>query len=145
MQLPSYRLFSSVFVFVIDYWLSLSGPTDDLPPGYLFLFPLAELQAEDPTCFQIPAQPAYWSLDPSGVNRLSREVAEELGFPALQVEIYAFVKSWDASVYDGIRKFHEAKGFDPYAQEVAIELGCPLFRLSCDPETLLAHRTHIEL
>jgi hypothetical protein len=129
----------------IDYSLQLSGATDNLFFGYLFLCPLAELQAEDPTCFQIPAQPAYWSLDPSGVNRLSREVAEDLGFPAIQLQMWVGGKSWDTNVYDGTRRFHEAKGFDPYSQDVAIELGCPLFRLSCDPETLLAHRTHIEL
>jgi hypothetical protein len=107
--------------------------------GYLFLCPLTELQAEDPTCFRIPDCIAYWSLDPSGVKRLSGEVAEDLGFPAIQVKRYALVRSWDASVHDGIRQFHEAKGFDPYTQEVAIELGCPLLQVSCDQEVLLAH------
>ncbi|KAJ7806175.1 hypothetical protein B0H13DRAFT_1669943, partial [Mycena leptocephala] len=106
---------------------------------YLFLCPSAELQAEDPTCFQIPAQPAYWSLDPSGVKRLSGKVAEDLGFPAIHVQMVAVARSWDASVYDGIRQFHESKGFDPYSQEVAIELGCPLLELSCDLETLFVH------
>ncbi|KAJ7909754.1 hypothetical protein B0H13DRAFT_1616250, partial [Mycena leptocephala] len=90
---------------------------------YLFLCPLAELQAEDTTSFQIPACIAYWSLDPSGVKRLSGEVAEDLGFPAIDVEMYARVQSWDASVYDGIRQFHTAKGFDPYSQEIGIESG----------------------
>ncbi|KAJ7806176.1 hypothetical protein B0H13DRAFT_2387254 [Mycena leptocephala] len=51
------------------------------------------------------------------------------------VEVY----SWDASVYDGICQFHEAKGFDPYSQEVAIELGDPLVHLSCDRDALRAH------
>jgi hypothetical protein len=66
-------------------------------------------------------------------------MAEDLGFPAIQVEMYALVHSWDASIYDGIRQFHEAKGFDPYSQEVALELGHSLVHLSCDRETLLAH------
>jgi hypothetical protein len=121
----------------INYSLQLSGATDNLFFGYLFLCPLAELQAEDPTCFQIPAQPAYWSLEPSGVNRLSREVAEDLGFPAIQLQMWVGGKSWDTNVYDGIHRFHEAKGFDPYSQDVAIELGWPLVRMSCDRETLL--------
>jgi hypothetical protein len=129
----------------IDYSLQLSGATDDLFFGYLFLCPLAELQAEDPTCFQIAAQPAYWSLDPSGVNRLSWEVAEDLGFPAIQLQMWVGTKSWDTSVYDGIHQFQKAKGFDPYSQEVAIELGWPLLELSCDQNVLLAHRTHVEL
>jgi hypothetical protein len=46
--------------------------------------------------------------------------------------------SWDASVYDGIRQYHEAKGFGPYSHEVALELGSPLFQLSCNQEALHA-------
>jgi hypothetical protein len=109
-----------------------------LPFGYLFLCPLAELQAEDIASFRIPDRPAYWSLDPSGVDRLSDEVAGDLGFPAIQLQIQVGSNSWDTSVYDGIRQFHEAKGFDPYSQEVALELGCPLLQVSCDREVLLA-------
>jgi hypothetical protein len=131
--------FSSVLVDGIAYQLYLFGPTYSLPSGYLFLCPLAELQAEDPICFRIPECIAYWSLDPSGVDRLSGEGAEDLGFPAIQVEMYAHVQSWDAGVYDGIHQFHEAKGFDSSSQEVAIELGCPLLQVSCDQEVLLAY------
>ncbi|KAJ7794401.1 hypothetical protein B0H13DRAFT_2512498 [Mycena leptocephala] len=47
--------------------------------------------------------------------------------------------SWDASVYDGIRQFHKAKGFDAYSQEVALELGDSLFQLSCDRKALFSH------
>jgi hypothetical protein len=72
-------------------------------------------------------------------------VAEDLGFPAIEFKMVVEGLSWDASVYEGIRQLHEAKGFDPHSQEVAIELGWPLLQVSCDPETLLAHRTHIEL
>jgi hypothetical protein len=100
---------------------------------------VAELQADDTTGFQLPVQSAYWSLDPSGVNQLSGEVAEDLGFPALEVKMGARVQSWDASVYDGISQFHKAKGFDPYSQEVALELGYLPLQVSCDRETLLTH------
>jgi hypothetical protein len=132
-------IISPVLTHGIDYHLQLLGPTDNLFFGYLFLCPLADLKTEDMTGLQIPVQPAYWSLDPSGVNRLSREVAEDLGFPAIQAQMSALVQSWDAHVYDGIRQFHEAKGFDPYSHEVAIELGWPLLQVSCDREVLLAH------
>ncbi|KAJ7790167.1 hypothetical protein B0H13DRAFT_2394661 [Mycena leptocephala] len=64
---------------------------------------------------------------------------EDLGFPAIQVEIYAVGQSWDARVYDGICQFQKATGFDPYSQEVAIELGYPLLQVSCDQEVLLAY------
>jgi hypothetical protein len=123
----------------IHYYLQLSGTTDDLFFGYLFLCPLAELQSQDPTCLRIPDCVAYWSLDPLGVDRLSGEVAEDLGFPTIKVEMYAVVLSWDASIYDGIYQFQKAKGFDPYSQQVATELGWPLLQVSCDQKTLLAH------
>jgi hypothetical protein len=132
-------MISPVSIHAIDYDLKLFGPTDKLPSGYLFLCPLANLQPEDRTCFRIPDCAAYWSLDPSGFNRLSWEVAEDLGFPAIHVEMYARVQSWDASVYNRIRQFQKAKGFDPYSQEVARALGCPPLRVSCDWKTLLTH------
>jgi hypothetical protein len=134
-----------VSISAIDYCLKLFGPTDKLPSGHLFLCPLAELQAEDLTCFRIPDCGAYWSLDPSGVDRLSDEAAGDLGFPTIEFEMHILVQTWDGSVYEGIRQFHEAKGFDPHSQEVVIELWWPLLQVSCDPDTLLAHRTHIEL
>jgi hypothetical protein len=133
-------MISSVSINGILYNLRLCGPTDNLFFGYLFLCPLAEFQVDTPTSFRVPAQSAYWSLDPSGVRRLSGEVAEALGFPAIQVEMSTHLKSWDASVYDGIRHFHEAKGFAPSSQEVALELGDSLFQLSCDREVLFSHR-----
>ncbi|KAJ7843295.1 hypothetical protein B0H13DRAFT_133335 [Mycena leptocephala] len=55
------------------------------------------------------------------------------------MDIYAF--SWDHSVYTGIRQFHQAKGFDPCGQEVALALGCPLLRVSCQQDTLFEHST----
>jgi hypothetical protein len=130
---------------VITYQLYIFGPTYNLPSGYLFLCPLAALQADPPTNFQIPDCGAYWSLDPPGVDRLSNPAAEDLGFPAMEFKMEVRALSWDASVYEGIRQFHEAKGFDPHSHEVAIELGWPLLQVSCDLETQLAHRTHIEL
>ncbi|KAJ7455174.1 hypothetical protein FB451DRAFT_984505, partial [Mycena latifolia] len=71
----------------------------------------------------------YWSLDPSGVERMSLEEAEQLGFPSFELEMKYQGWSWDESVYNGIRQFHQAKGFDPDSQDVALELGHPLFRL----------------
>ncbi|KAJ7135933.1 hypothetical protein C8R44DRAFT_769307, partial [Mycena epipterygia] len=127
-----------VSVHAIDYWVKLSRPTDNSPPGYLFLCPLAELQAEDPTCFRAPDRLVYWSLDPSGIDRLSVGAAEDLGFPAIESQMKVYGKSWDASVYEGIRQFHEGKGFDPYSQQVALEMGYPPFQVPCDSETLLA-------
>ncbi|KAJ7315595.1 hypothetical protein DFH08DRAFT_1039801, partial [Mycena albidolilacea] len=96
------------------------------PPGYLFLCPLTEIQTELPG---LPACTAYWSRDPSGAECLSAEEAKDEGFPDIDCCMWAVGGSWDAGVYTGIRQFHEAKGFDPYSQEVATELGCPLYQV----------------
>jgi hypothetical protein len=68
------------------------------------------------------------SLDPSGVERLSMEDAINLGFPSIQFSISVGGRSWDASVYAGLNQFHQAKGFDPNSQEVARNLGHPLYQ-----------------
>ncbi|KAJ6565069.1 hypothetical protein B0H10DRAFT_1694412, partial [Mycena sp. CBHHK59/15] len=72
---------------------------------------------------------AYWSRDPSGAECLSAEEAKNEGFPDIEFRVWAVGGSWDAGVYTGIRQFHEAKGFDPYSQEVATELGYPLYQV----------------
>ncbi|KAF8168976.1 hypothetical protein K438DRAFT_1615618, partial [Mycena galopus ATCC 62051] len=108
----------------------LSRSRDTLPPGYLFLCPLADLQWELPTWFQLPDCPAYWSLDPSGTERLSAKAARNLGFPDLRFQMKAVGRFWNDGVYAGIRQFQEAKGFDPYSQEVARELGISQVRFA---------------
>ncbi|KAJ7687130.1 hypothetical protein B0H17DRAFT_908156, partial [Mycena rosella] len=96
---------------------------------YLFLCPREDLHSDDPTSFRHPDCPAYWSLDSTGVERLSAEEAKNLRFPSFEFAVTAYVYSWDASVYDGLRQFYEAKGFDPYSQDVARQLGYQLYEL----------------
>ncbi|KAJ7230812.1 hypothetical protein C8J57DRAFT_1010032, partial [Mycena rebaudengoi] len=71
----------------------------------------------------------YWSLDPSGAQRLGSEEAERIGFPLLSVSMFVETHSWDDLVYAGILEFHHAKGFDPYSQDVAREFGYPLIEV----------------
>ncbi|KAF7377031.1 hypothetical protein MSAN_00121200 [Mycena sanguinolenta] len=47
--------------------------------------------------------------------------------------------SWASTVYDGLRQFHQAKGFDPYNQDVARHLGHQLYQLSSQTGTPLAY------
>ncbi|KAJ7605434.1 hypothetical protein DFH06DRAFT_1385064 [Mycena polygramma] len=104
----------------VHYSLTFSASIDDAPPGYLFLCPLADLQ-DDFACFRIPVCCAYWSLDPSGAERFTEDEARTVGLPDIQ-----------------LRTFHEAKGFDPYSQEVAIAMGHPLVEMSCELDDSLA-------
>ncbi|KAJ7168926.1 hypothetical protein C8R46DRAFT_849343, partial [Mycena filopes] len=98
------------------------------PPGYLFLCPMEAFRT-GPSTYKWPDCPAYWSLDPSGVERLSTEEATRLGFPLIELRTTVCTESWDPSVYAGLRQFHEGKGFDPASQDVARHMGYPLYRV----------------
>ncbi|KAF7353366.1 hypothetical protein MSAN_01525200 [Mycena sanguinolenta] len=98
------------------------------PQGYLFVCPPEDLRIGK-NSFQWPAHPAYWSLDPSGADCLTPETADALGFPTIHIETSMYGMSWDKTVYDGLRRFHQGKGFDPDSQDIARHLGYPLFEL----------------
>jgi hypothetical protein len=115
------------------------GPIENLPPGYLFLCPLAEFETHDPAWFVIPDCSAYWSVDSSGVEQLCTEDARTLGFPDINSWIEVQGVFWYSSVYTGIHQFHEAKGFDPDSQDMAMHLGYPLFQIACRREDLIFH------
>ncbi|KAJ7168921.1 hypothetical protein C8R46DRAFT_1268545, partial [Mycena filopes] len=122
----------------VGFILSISGPDSTPPPGYLFLCPPAAFKTGLST-FKWPDCPAYWSLDSSGVDRLSTEEATRLGFPSMRLRTKVFGRSWEASVYAGLRQFHEAKGFDPASQDVARHMGYPLYRISGAVDPPFAH------
>ncbi|KAJ7788983.1 hypothetical protein B0H14DRAFT_2627706 [Mycena olivaceomarginata] len=73
-----------VVVHAIEYRLTICNTGTAIPPGYLFLCPLRDLQSDDPSSYQNPDFPAYWSLDPLGTEHLSAGEAEEFGFPSLE-------------------------------------------------------------
>ncbi|KAF7340614.1 hypothetical protein MSAN_02133100 [Mycena sanguinolenta] len=117
-----------VIVDCICFDLDISETTGDLPEGFLFVCPQEDFRIGPSSCW--PACTAYWSLYPSGIDCLSPEEAKQLGFPPFQLTATVWGHSWDASVYEGLRQFHEAKGFDSYSQDVALHLGYPLYQLS---------------
>ncbi|KAJ6463001.1 exonuclease V [Mycena sanguinolenta] len=77
---------------------------------------------------QWPDHPAYWYLDESGAERLPPEDAINFGFPSFRLSAELGGYSWDASVYAGVRQFHQAKGFDPDIQDVSRHMGHPLYQ-----------------
>ncbi|KAJ7168906.1 hypothetical protein C8R46DRAFT_1092837 [Mycena filopes] len=123
------------FMHYAQFRITFSHPC---PPGYLFLCPDEDFKC-GPTSFRWPTCPAYWSLDPSGLERLTTERAIQLGFPAPQLRIEVCLKSWDASVYTGLRQFHQLKGFHAESQDIARHLGHPLFRVLSEPNLSSAH------
>ncbi|KAK7006280.1 hypothetical protein R3P38DRAFT_1705584 [Favolaschia claudopus] len=101
------------------------------PEGYLLLCPTRDLKLGS-NSFQWPECPAYWSLDPDGMERLTSDAARELGFPTIATETQAHFRSWDDIVYGGLREFHSGKGFDSESLDVAIHLRAPLYELFSD-------------
>ncbi|KAJ6522883.1 hypothetical protein B0H19DRAFT_1277168 [Mycena capillaripes] len=121
----------------VQFCVKLSQNKEDAPASYLFLCAVEDLQT-GPSSFA-PDPPAYWSLDPSGTERLSMEDARNRGFPIPQFCTNIHTKSWDDSVYVGLRQFHRAKGFDPDTQDVARHLGYPLYQVSSQIIPLFPH------
>ncbi|KAJ7315514.1 hypothetical protein DFH08DRAFT_1039682, partial [Mycena albidolilacea] len=72
----------------------------------------------------------YWSLDLSGAERLNKDDARNHGFPDIDLQVRVGGRMWDESVYNGIRQFQEAKGLNPYSDEVALQLGQPFYQVS---------------
>ncbi|KAJ7094193.1 hypothetical protein C8R44DRAFT_718602, partial [Mycena epipterygia] len=114
----------------IAYWLRFSETLEEIPEGYLFLCPVEHLRDDDGRWLSNPECPVYWSLDPSGNQRLSPEEASGRGFPALKLQAIVWMKSWDESIYEALSRFHAAKGFDLNSQDVARHFGYPLYELS---------------
>ncbi|KAJ6544534.1 hypothetical protein B0H19DRAFT_1261992 [Mycena capillaripes] len=122
----------------VQFEIVISASGEDTPSGFLFLCPTEDLQI-GPFSLGGPACSAYWSLDPVGVDRFTAEEATELGFPSIRLNATIDGVSWDATVYAGLRQFHEAKGFDPDSQDVARYLGEPLYQLSDVIDVPFAH------
>ncbi|KAJ7707009.1 hypothetical protein B0H14DRAFT_3172787 [Mycena olivaceomarginata] len=133
-----------VVVQAIEYRLTICNTGTAIPPGYLFLCPLRDLQSDDPSSYQNPDFPAHWSLDPLGTEYLSAEEAEEFGFPSLEFTMEVGGESWDESVYTGLRQFHRRKGYDPYSQDLAKELGYQLFQVLPELEGAFAYVEQVE-
>ncbi|KAJ7055796.1 hypothetical protein C8F01DRAFT_1062584 [Mycena amicta] len=122
----------------VTFQVVVSDSSQLLPNGYLFLAPASDFEV-GPLMVHWPDCPAYWSFDPTGVERLSMEEAKHLGFPVFELTTRVNVFSWDDSVYAGIRRFQCAKGFDPYTQDAARELGHQLYELPVDVDWEVMH------
>ncbi|KAJ6483360.1 hypothetical protein C8R45DRAFT_1099625 [Mycena sanguinolenta] len=127
------KIVSNYDDYVLADWVLFSVyipfPRQNPPDGYLFICSPTDFQTGRGS-FRWPDRPAYWSLDPFGSKPLSNEEASSLGFPCIRLTTKVGVAFWDAAVYAGVSKFHAGKGFDPNSQDVARELGHPLFELS---------------
>ncbi|KAJ6491185.1 hypothetical protein C8R45DRAFT_991621 [Mycena sanguinolenta] len=133
-----------VLVDWVEFTLQILAATRNPPDGYLFLCSPADFDS-GPTSFWWPDCPACRSLDPSGASRLSTEELSSLGFPCMKVMTEVSGTYWDEAVYAAVRKFHVGKGFDPESQDIARELGYPLFAVSVPISEEFAPAEFLEL
>ncbi|KAJ7620313.1 hypothetical protein FB45DRAFT_929958 [Roridomyces roridus] len=110
---------------------------NDLPPGYLFLCP--SHQFESHRWYQLPDCPAYWSVNPSGAERLTPEEAAHLGFPDFELYVKIYGLRWMDDMYPGMRQFHATKGYNPDTLDLATDLGYPFYELTCEKDELHTH------
>ncbi|KAJ6474262.1 hypothetical protein C8R45DRAFT_1011245, partial [Mycena sanguinolenta] len=140
----------------VEFSIEISKATHNPPDGYLIVCSPEDFEISS-TSIRWPDRPAYWSLDsyPWRNSRLSPTKASYLGFPSITLSMTVTVSSWDEIVYAGLRKFDACKGFDPESQNLARELGYPLFKrtmrnppdrypFNCWPEDYEPSRTSYE-
>ncbi|KAF7374119.1 hypothetical protein MSAN_00293100 [Mycena sanguinolenta] len=130
-----------VLLHAIVFQLIVSATAANPPPnGYLFLCPPKDFKMGASWSVRWPECPAYWSLDSSGAEQLSAQDAANLGFPAVLMSSTLAGRSWDASVYAGLRQFHQAKGFDPDSDELVRHLDNGFFSTVQGDRYLSAYR-----
>lgn len=74
----------------------------------------------------------YWSLDPSGNTRMTQDECDSTGLPRLTFHFLPVANFWHEYHYGAIRDFLEAKGFDPYRDDVSRLLGLPLAEIESE-------------
>ncbi|KAF7340339.1 Reverse transcriptase-RNase H-integrase [Mycena venus] len=94
---------------------------------YLFLFPPQVELMDGQLTIMNPddSEKYYWSCDPTGLKRLAREAAEDIGLPTPQFSVEVTGWRGNESTLDMIHEFYAAKGYDPDSQEAAIAMGYP--------------------
>ncbi|KAJ7901349.1 hypothetical protein B0H13DRAFT_773389 [Mycena leptocephala] len=110
--------------FTLQGTFMADAPTDKV---YLFLFP-PQVDVDNLLTVTNPpdTEKYYWAFDPDGLERLTSEMAEDIGLPSVQFSIFLLGSKWDERDSDMVRDFHVAKGFDLYSQDAAIAVGYPL-------------------
>jgi hypothetical protein len=118
--------------------VNIRESSEGTPPGFLFLCPRENFEI-GPSSFGWPDCAAFWSLHPSGVDRLTLQPATDLECPSFRLTTTLRGYSWDASVYEGLRQVQRGKGFDPDTQDLALHLDSPIYRLASEDNSLFAH------
>ncbi|KAL0564392.1 hypothetical protein V5O48_017655 [Marasmius crinis-equi] len=71
----------------------------------------------------------YWSRDPDGDTAMSDEQRVSLGLPRFIPTVNHDCCTWPVEVYDFMRQWQEAKGFDPTTTDFARSMGFPILEI----------------
>ena len=80
----------------------------------------------------------FWSLDENGRSEMTEEECRRWGVPKLYLHVDFYqprAVTWPSHVYDAIRDWQVARGFDPTTVDFAQSLGYPEFDIIIDNET----------
>ncbi|KAL0058956.1 hypothetical protein AAF712_014323 [Marasmius tenuissimus] len=139
-----YTLFKSGLIFldldpdIDDTQLTSHHPwcvdTQIDPLYYLFVLPPPQLPDMTPDVAAWLWAPAeslyYWSLDPTGDSRMPEAQCVALGLPRFcKINNLPFPAHWKAEVYDLVRQWQEAQGFDPTTTDFARSMGYPILEI----------------
>ncbi|KAF8156376.1 hypothetical protein K438DRAFT_350978 [Mycena galopus ATCC 62051] len=105
----------------------LLRPEGTLRRAYLFPSPI-RVRCQGPrTGIKFPGTDHfYWSLDPSGVPRMSQDECDRNGLLRWKFQFVPTGYLWHDYHYNAIREFSEVRGVDPYGNTVAQLVGLPL-------------------
>ncbi|KAL0571203.1 hypothetical protein V5O48_008453 [Marasmius crinis-equi] len=105
-------------------------------PCYLFVLPPPQLPDATPDLYNWYQQENVycWSFDPDGNSILSPEQSRALGLPSFTRDVLFPSACWKPEVYDLIRLWQKAKGFDPTTTDFARSMGYPILEVNA-PDT----------
>ncbi|KAJ7021229.1 hypothetical protein C8F04DRAFT_1273992 [Mycena alexandri] len=109
------NLCNYVLLNAISIQLQIHPIVEKTPTGYLFLCPANHFRT-GPASFAWPDCSAYWSLDFSGLERLTMEEELHLGFPSLEFESGVSGTYWkdDSEIYAGLPKISRVISGTPF-------------------------------
>ncbi|KAK1230810.1 hypothetical protein PQX77_006082 [Marasmius sp. AFHP31] len=103
------------------------------PPYYLFVLPPPQLPDMTPDIVSWILAPAeslyYWSIDHDGNSRISEANHMALGLPCFHNHSATLPCGWKAEIYDLVRQWQVAKGFDPTTTDFARSMGHPIVEI----------------
>ncbi|KAJ3760179.1 hypothetical protein EV360DRAFT_68896 [Lentinula raphanica] len=98
------------------------------PSAYLFIAPV-QIKGTTHPCFAFHKTPYFWSMDPSGTDRLSKHTQELLGLPSFEIGIFEG-RQWSDIEYDAVSRYLKFKGLDPLGLDYARTRGYASFEVT---------------